>query len=153
MLPSVYLLPASGRLAGIDYGARRVGIAVCDASWKYCGPYVVLERHGVEPDRQRILKLVREEGVIGFVVGLPLHTSGEENATTRDARSYAAWLTEITGLPVDFQDERYTSHAAESLLGPLELTKKRRKERLDALAAQIILQSYLDARGAEKLDA
>lgn len=144
----VYLLPDQGRLAGVDYGERRVGLALCDASWQYCGPYEVFERRGVQADSQRIAKLVREEGIVGFVVGLPLHTTGEENATTRAARDYAAWLTELTKLPVDFQDERYTSHAAETLLGPMELTKKRRKERLDALAAQIILQAYIDARRA-----
>ena len=142
----VYQLPASGRLAGIDYGERRVGIAVCDASWEYCGPYEVFERHGPQADSQRIRKLVQNEGIVGFVVGLPLHTSGEESASTKAARMYAAWLVETTNLPADFQDERYTSHAAEALLGPLELTKKQRKARLDALAAQIILQSYIDAR-------
>ena len=143
---SVYQLPAVGRLAGIDYGERRVGIAVCDASWQYCGPYEVLERHGPQADAQRIRKLVQAEGIVGFVVGLPLHTSGEESASTKAARAYGGWLVEVTTLPVDFQDERYTSHAAEALLGPLELTKKQRKARLDALAAQIILQSYIDAR-------
>lgn len=142
----VYLLPAAGRLAGIDYGERRVGIAVCDASWQYCGPYEVFERHGPQADAVRIRKLVREEGVVGFVVGLPLHTSGGESASTKAARAYGAWLAETTSIPVDFQDERYTSHAAETLLGPMELTKKQRKARLDALAAQIILQSYIDAR-------
>lgn len=141
-----YALPASGRLAGVDYGERRVGLATCDASWQYCGPYEVFERRGDHADARRIQTMVREEGIVGFVVGLPLHTTGEENATTYAARQYAAWLTQVTSLPVDFQDERYTSHAAETLLGPMELTKKKRKERLDALAAQIILQSYIDAR-------
>ena len=137
-------LPPQGRLAGIDPGERRVGIALCDARREYCGPYEVYERKSPVADAQRFVKLVREEDIVGFVVGLPLHTTGEESRGTQLVREYAAWLTEVTGLPVALQDERYTSHAAEQLLDVMELTKKKRKERLDALAAQIILQSYLD---------
>ena len=144
----VYRLPEVGRLAGIDFGEKRVGIALCDARREYCGPFEVYQRIGEQADRRRFQKLASEEGLVGFVVGLPLHTTGEESGKSLEARAYAAWLTEVTSLPADFQDERYTSHAAEQLLDVMELTKKRRKERLDALAAQIILQSYLDARRA-----
>jgi putative Holliday junction resolvase len=139
-------LPPTGRLAGIDYGEKRVGVALCDARREHCGPHAVHERNGDQADGRWFAKLVSEEGLVGFVVGLPLHTTGEESAKSRAARAYAAWLTEVTGLPTDLQDERYTSHAAEQLLAVMELTKKRRQARLDALAAQIILQSFLDAR-------
>lgn len=137
-------LPAAGRLAGVDYGTRRIGIAVCDPSHKYCSPHEVYERKSDAVDAQYFARLVRDEGLVGFVVGLPLHVDGAESAKSREARAFATWLAEKTSLPVDFHDERYTSHAAEHLLAGTELTKKRRKSRLDALAAQLILESYLE---------
>jgi putative Holliday junction resolvase len=139
-------LPSSGRLAGVDYGTRRIGIATCDPSRQFCGPHEVYERRTPELDSRWFQKLVQDEGLVGFVIGLPLHTSGEESPKSREARTFAAWLTETTGLPCDFHDERYTSHAAEHLLGGSELSAKQRKARLDALAAQLILESYLQRK-------
>ena len=136
-------LPAAGRLAGIDFGTRRIGIATCDPGRRFCGPHAVYERRTEALDAAWFARLVKEEGLVGFVVGLPLHTSGEESAKSREARTFANWLGEATQLPVVLYDERYTSHAAEQLMAGMELTKKRRKERLDALAAQIILEAYL----------
>jgi putative Holliday junction resolvase len=137
------ILPATGRLAGIDHGSKRIGVATCDPSRKFCGPYDVYNRRTPALDASWFANLVKQEGLVGFVVGLPLHTSGEESASSRDARAFAAWLAEVTKLPVELYDERYTSHAAESLLAGTELSKKQRKARLDALAAQMILESYL----------
>lgn len=136
-------LPAAGRLAGIDFGTRRIGVATCDPGRQFCGPYEVYERRTPGLDAAWFQKLVKDEGLVGFVVGLPLHASGEESGKSREARTFAAWLAEVTQLPVDFHDERYTSHAAEHLLAATELSRKRRKERIDALAAQLILESYL----------
>src|SRR5690349_16787437 len=109
-------LPAAGRLAGIDYGTKRVGVATCDPGRKFCGPYEVYERRTEALDAAWFRTFAKEEGVVGFVVGLPLHTSGEESQSSTGARAFAKWLAEATQLPVDLYDERYTSHAAESLL-------------------------------------
>lgn len=136
-------LPPTGRLAGVDYGTKRIGIATCDPGRKFCGPHEVYERRTPELDARYFTKLTKDEGLVGFVVGLPLHTSGDESGKSREAREFAKWLGELTKLPVVLYDERYTSHAAEQLLAATELTKKRRKARLDALAAQMILESYL----------
>ncbi len=136
-------LPDTGRLAGIDYGTRRIGIATCDPGRQFCGPHEVYHRRTPALDAIFFQKLVKEEGLVGFVVGLPLHVMGEESSISLEARQFAKWLAEVTQLPVAFHDERYTSHAAEHLLAGTELTKTRRKERLDALAAQMILESYL----------
>jgi putative Holliday junction resolvase len=136
-------LPPMGRLAGIDFGTKRIGVATCDPSRRWCGPHAVYERRTLALDAAWFQKLVKEEGLVGFVVGLPLHTSGEESPKSQQARAFAKWLTEVTGLPIDFHDERYTSHAAEQLLAGSDLSQKRRKARLDALAAQLILESYL----------
>jgi putative Holliday junction resolvase len=136
-------LPPAGRLAGVDYGSKRIGIATCDPSRKFCGPHDVYERRTLELDARWFQQLVKEEGLVGFVVGLPLHVTGEESRKSQEAREFGAWLMGTTGLPVDFHDERYTSHAAEHVLNAMELTKKRRKARVDALAAQMILEAYL----------
>jgi putative Holliday junction resolvase len=136
-------LPAAGRLAGIDFGTVRIGVATCDPGRKFCGPYEVYVRRSEALDAKWFRQFVKQEGVVGFVVGLPLHTTGEESGKSLEARAFAKWLHDVTGLPIDFHDERYTSHAAEHLLSGTELTKKKRKARIDALAAQMILESYL----------
>ena len=82
-----------------------------------------------------------------FVVGLPVHLSGGESRKSVEARAFGQWLNEITGVPVEYFDERYTSAEAEQILGVAELTKKQRKARLDQLAAQIMLTAYLEAGG------
>jgi putative Holliday junction resolvase len=83
--------------------------------------------------------------VTGIVVGLPVHGSGQEGQKAREARQFGAWLRAITHLPVTYWDERFTTLEAERHLLDAGLTKKRRQARLDKVAAQILLQSYLDA--------
>ncbi|MCA9058743.1 MAG: Holliday junction resolvase RuvX [Planctomycetaceae bacterium] len=142
-------LPERGVLLGIDYGTKRVGIAASDRGQRYSSPLHNYQRQGKQ-DEHFYRKLVREYEVAGLVVGLPLHLSGDESQKSAEARKYAAWLTELTGLPHDFQDERFTSSYAEQLLLEAELTKKKRKDRIDKLAAQILLQSFLDRRQRER---
>ena len=142
-------MPESGRLAGVDYGTRRIGIATCDPGRKFCGPHEVYERRTLALDAKWFQQLVKDEGLVGFVVGLPLHVSGDESRKSLEAREFARWLHETTGLPIALHDERYSSHAAEHLLAGTELTKNRRKARIDALAAQMILESYLQRKNDE----
>lgn len=80
-----------------------------------------------------------------FVVGLPVHNDGRESQKSIEAREFGKWLGETTGVPIDYFDERYTTAMAEEHLLAAGLTKKRRKERLDKLAAQILLTAYLEA--------
>ena len=98
-----------------------------------------------EADRSFLLSLVQDERVVGVVVGLPVHLSGDESQKSQEARSFAAWVAELTGLPVRLFDERFSSAGADALLGTAGLTKKRRQQRRDMLAAQIILASYLES--------
>lgn len=79
------------------------------------------------------------------VVGLPVHLDGREGAKAAEARTFGRWLAEVTGLPVVFWDERFTTVEAEAALWEAGLTHARRKERRDRVAAQILLQGYLDA--------
>ena len=142
-------LPAKGRLVGIDFGTVRIGIAISDAEHRLASPYENYTCHDREADGQYFVKLIAAENVVGFVIGLPVHSSGEESAKSLEARQFGRWLTEITALPVTFYDERYTTAQAEQMLTTAELTSKRRKKRLDMVAAQIILASYLESSGQD----
>lgn len=136
--------PATGRLAGIDYGEKRVGIAVCDPDRILTSPLVNHTRRGDAFDGPFFRKLMAEERVMGLVVGLPVFASGAESASSQAARKFGKWLGEVTGLPVIFFDERYSSAEAERLLGDAKMTSKQRKARRDMLAAQILLSAYLE---------
>jgi len=140
------------RIAGIDYGVVRIGIATADQSVGIAGPYETYHRRNERLDAEYFRRLASEERIDRFVVGLPVHISGGESQKSREAREFGAWLQQTTGVPVEFFDERYTSAEAEELLLAAGLTKKRRKERLDQLAAQIMLTAYLEsgARGQQE---
>jgi putative Holliday junction resolvase len=142
-------LPKTGRLAAIDYGTVRIGVAITDPDQRLASPLENYTRRGAAADAKWLVQLAEIERIAGFVVGLPVHTSGHESQKSTEARQFGQWIAELTGLPVRFFDERYTSVQAEALLLGAELTKKRRKERLDKLAAQILLASYLESSRSE----
>ncbi|MCD4728846.1 MAG: Holliday junction resolvase RuvX [Pirellulales bacterium] len=142
--------PAAGRVAGVDFGTVRIGIAVSDADRKIASPLENYTRRGTEQDARWFRRLVDEHEVVLFVVGLPLHMDGRESEKSLEAQRFGDWLAETTGLPVEYFDERLTSHEAERLLIDAELTHKRRKKRLDMLAAQIILRGYLESGSGER---
>ena len=135
-----------GRIAAIDYGTVRIGIAVSDARQSIASPFENYTRRGIDADAKRFKQLANDEQIVCFVVGLPVYSSGHESQKSQEARRFGAWLAEQTGVPVEFFDERYTSVEAEQHLMAAELTKKRRKARLDMLAAQILLQAYLESK-------
>lgn len=139
--------PKRGRIAGIDFGTVRIGVAVADLSVQIASPLEIYERRNPQLDARYFTQLVEREAIVKFVVGLPVHLSGEESQKSFEARQFGTWLTETTGCEVDYFDERFTSAHAEELLLAANLTKKRRKARLDALAAQILLTAYLEAGG------
>jgi len=141
-------VPASGRVAGIDYGTVRIGIALSDPERKLASPHANYTRRGPEQDAAFFRRLVAQEQIVLFVVGLPVHLDGRESGKSAEARRFAAWLAEATGLPAELFDERFTSHQAEALLLDAGLTRKRRKKRLDMLAAQILLAAYLESPGS-----
>ena len=141
--------PSHGRIAGIDFGTVRIGIAVTDPGRTLASPYENYTRRGVAADARRFQQLVAEERIMGFVVGLPVHTDGNESQKSWEARQFGEWLAGQTGVPVTFFDERYTSVDAEHLLADAQFTSKRRKSRRDMLAAQILLASYLESGGRD----
>ncbi len=135
-----------GRVAGIDFGSVRIGIAITDPERKIASPHLNYTRRGPEQDAQRFRQLAADEGVVLFVVGLPLHLDGRESEKSLEARQFGRWLAEATGVPVEFFDERFTSVEAEQALLAADLTRKRRKKRIDMLAAQIMLSGYLESQ-------
>lgn len=145
-------LPEHGRLAGIDFGTVRIGVAVTDPSRTLASPFENYTRRGAEGDAAYFRELAEQEQIVGFVVGLPVHTSGDESQKSHEARQFGQWLAETTSLPVQYYDERYTSSQAEQLLGGAQLTKKQRQKRRDMLAAQIILASYLESNTRQQHD-
>lgn len=136
--------PARGRLLGIDFGTRRLGFAVCNLEQTIASPVANYTRSSLELDARRLRQIVAEYSAVGLVVGLPVHMSGDEGGKAREARTFGAWASAVTGLPVRYGDERYSSLIAEQRLLDAELSMKKRKARLDMLAAQHILQGYLD---------
>jgi putative Holliday junction resolvase len=140
-----HTLPDEGRLAGIDFGTRRVGIAICDANQLMASPFDVCQRGSTLEDAAFFQKLVEEESLVGLVVGLPVYGSGDESQKSLEAREFGQWLGQLTGLPVAFHDERYSTAQAEELLGEASLSRKQRKQRVDKVAAQLILSAYLES--------
>ena len=140
------VIPA-GRVAGVDYGRRRIGVAICDTHRILSSPLCVRQTTGDKrADAAFFRKLVADEGVVGFVVGLPIHADGTDSRMSVEVERFGVWLTAETGLPVVFHDERYSSREATGLLAGSGLTRGRKKQRTDAIAAQVVLSSWLEAQ-------
>jgi putative Holliday junction resolvase len=137
--------PAPGRVAGIDFGTVRIGVAITDSRGAIASPLENYTRRGPEGDAHWFRRLVADEGIVRFVVGLPVHAHGGESQKSREARRFGEWLRATTNVEVEYFDERYTSVEAEQILGEAQMSSKRRKERLDKLAAQIMLQGWLES--------
>ena len=140
------------RIVGLDVGERRIGVAISDVTCTLARPVGVLlsaalDDKAVERTADEIARLAsEEEGVQSIVVGLPRRLDGSPNAMTPRITTFATELGARVGLPVILQDERLTSHEAESRLAEHEKDWRVRKKRLDAAAAAVILQDYLDGR-------
>jgi putative Holliday junction resolvase len=133
------------RLLGIDYGHVRLGLAVSDPERRIASPLATYERRSREQDARYFGELRDEEMIGKVIVGLPVHGDGREGTKAAEARAFGSWLGQVTRLPVVFWDERFTTVEAENHLLAAGLTSKRRKARRDRVAAQIMLQAYLDA--------
>jgi putative Holliday junction resolvase len=140
------------RIVGLDIGERRIGVAISDATRTLARPVGVLARPASEADAvrlvaERIRELAAEEdGVESIVLGLPKRLDGSPSEMTSRVQAFAEKLRAATRLPVALQDERLSSREAESRLALREKDWRARKRKIDAAAAAIILQDYLDAR-------
>jgi putative Holliday junction resolvase len=136
-----------------DVGKKRTGVAVSDPSGTLARPAGCLTSADQLQEAVALVERLRSEpeGLSAIVVGLPKRLDGSENEQTHAARAFAATLETRTGLPIVLQDERLTSVEAESRLAIRDRDWRRRKLRLDAASAAIILQDYLDARAVPAL--
>jgi putative Holliday junction resolvase len=142
------------RVLGIDYGARRIGLALSDSTATLASPWRQLEHPGSEAAVVRVIahEVVRlaaeDDGLAAIVVGWPRRLDGSPNEQTPHVEAFARALTSAVAVPVVLQDERLSSHEAESRLSAGERDWRRRKAKMDAAAAAVILQDYLDGRAA-----
>jgi putative Holliday junction resolvase len=140
------------RVLGVDAGARRIGLAISDRTGMLARPLgavrvAALDAAAVARVREEVERLRQEEdGVVSIVVGLPRRLNGQPNEMTALVRTFADGLARACGLPVALQDERLSSHEAETLLSARFKSWRERKRVLDAASAAVILQDYLDSR-------
>jgi putative Holliday junction resolvase len=138
------------RILAIDYGSRRLGLAVSDPLGITAQGLPTLERKNKRSDFARLERLLREYHVSEIVLGLPLRMSGEEGAQSQKVGEFATELRRRFALPVHLWDERLTSAEANRLLREAELSIQKRAQAVDRMAATLILQSWLQARSLTK---
>ena len=143
------MIPPQGRVLGIDWGEIRIGLALSDELQMLASPLETLvRRRGKRFPMPRLLELVAAHAPVGVVVGLPLTPAGDEGPSAAETRAVATLVEGRTGLPVELQDERLSTARALRLVREQEGSTRGRREDVDALAAAVLLQGFLDARRA-----
>lgn len=140
-------LPASGALAGLDFGDKTIGIAVSDLRRQVATPLSTIRRVKFTEDAATLLALVTARGLAGLILGLPRNMDGSEGPRAQATRAFARNLSRLTPLPIGFWDERLSTVAAERALLEADTSRKRRSEVIDHVAAGYILQGALDRLG------
>lgn len=139
--------PKTGALLGLDFGTKRLGVAVCNTDQTVAVPVETWTMREAHQNLKHLHELIDDYRAVGFVLGLPIRTDGAEGTAAATVRQFGEWVTTTTKLPLVFIDERYSSAEAELLIWRRGESPSKRKQPLDSLAAQIILQSYLDDPG------
>ena len=135
------------KIMGIDYGDARTGVAISDLLCSIVGSTYVIPSRNTEKAIADIVKLIKDNGVGELVVGLPKNMNGTEGPRAELCREFADKLKEITGLPVVLWDERRTTVEAHNILSMHNYHGQKRKNTVDAVAASLILEGYLQFRG------
>ena len=135
---------ASGKLAGLDVGTKTIGLALCDAGWHFAGPAETIRRTKFTQDFEELRGFVGRERIVGLVVGLPLNMDGTDSPRTQSVRAFARNLAPLE-LPILMWDERWSTQAVQRAMIDADVSRARRAEKVDALAAAHILQGALDA--------
>ncbi len=143
-------MKAYTRLLGLDVGRRRIGAALSDPSGLLASPLGVIELRGTKEGWEEVCAWVEEYGVVRIIVGLPLHLDGSEGEEAARVRGWVGGLQARLDVPVELWDERLSTVAAERNLRESGMGRKRRRERRDAVAAALVLQSYLDAQTRQR---
>jgi putative holliday junction resolvase len=137
-------LADGGKLAGLDVGTKTIGLAVCDAGWHFAGPCETIRRTKFTKDIEQLRAFIEREHVVGLVIGLPLSMDGSDSPRTQSVRAFARNLGPLE-LPLLLWDERWSTQAVERAMIEADVSRAKRAEKVDALAAAHILQGAIDA--------
>ena len=136
-------LPAGGRLLGLDVGTKTIGTALCDAGWHFASPALLIRRTKFTRDKAALAELAAAQQVAGLVIGLPLNLDGTESPRSQSTRAFARMVEDLA--PVLLWDERWSTVAVERTMIEQDMSRAKRAERVDNLAAAHILQAAIDA--------
>ena len=137
-------LPSGGKLAGLDVGTKTIGLAICDAGWHFAGPAETIHRTKFTKDFETLRAFIAREHIAGVVVGLPLNMDGSDSPRTQSVRAFARNLVPLD-LPILLWDERWSTQAVVRAMIDADVSRAKRAEKVDALAAANILQGAIDA--------
>lgn len=140
------------RTMGLDVGTKTVGVAVSDGLGLTAQGVTTVRRTNTRADLAELRRIAEEREVSRVVIGLPLNMDGSEGPRAQASRAFGDALAKVTGLPIEYHDERLTTVAAERVLLEGDVSRKKRKEVIDQLAAQLILQGWLDGRAHRSRD-
>ena len=138
------LLPATGKLLGLDLGTKTLGVAISDGMRYSATPLETIRRSKFTADAERLRQLVAENAAVGFVIGLPLNMDGSEGPRVQSTRAFARNLGRLIELPIAFWDERLSISAVTRTLIAADVRREKRAEVVDKLAASYILQGALE---------
>ena len=133
-----------GRLAGLDVGTKTIGLAACDAGWSFAGPAETIRRTKFTNDMKSLSEFIEKQSIKGLVVGLPLNMDGSDSPRTQSVRAFARNLAPLD-LPLLLWYERWSTQAVERAMIEADVSRSKRAEKVDALAAAHILQGAIDA--------
>jgi putative holliday junction resolvase len=137
-------LPDGGRLAGLDVGTRTIGLAACDSGWSFAGPAETIRRTKFTADLNHLRAFIEANSITGLVVGLPLNMDGSDSPRTQSVRAFVRNLAPL-GLPILLWDERWSTQAVQRAMIDADVSRAKRAEAVDKLAAAHILQGAIDA--------
>lgn len=136
------------RILAIDFGEKRIGIAISDPLKIIAQPLTFIKRKSIEEDINKIKNIINEYAVEEILFGLPLRTNGEEGTEVKKVKEFAKILNKNVNVKINFWDERWTTKQAEEVLTLFDTSRKKKKKNIDRISAAIILQSYLDNRSS-----
>ena len=138
------LLPEGGALMALDLGTKTIGIAYCDAGWRFASPGKTMPRGKFGRDREALARQIADRSIAGLVIGLPRNMDGSEGPRAQSSRAYARNLSEAFGLPILLWDERWSTASADAAMIGQDMSRAKRAEKIDSHAAAVILQGAID---------
>lgn len=138
------LATPGSKLAGIDLGTKTIGLAISDAGLSFAHPRPVIMRKKFTVDAQALLSVVEKENVVAIVIGLPVNMDGSEGPRVQATRAFVRNMEKLTAIPFVYWDERLSTVAAERTLIEMDVSRRKREDRIDSAAAAFILQGALD---------